>query len=99
MQGKILIKNGYIKDIPTLINVFLNTNIWEFWNTAPNEDKSIQKNIRNIIPNIKNIIYFITKFFLTFRAILFAKDKLGCFLISKIFLSDRNIYLITTQIK
>ena len=55
-------KNGYIKDIAKLINVFLKINIWVFGYTAPKEDNNIQKNTRNIRPNKKNIIYLITKF-------------------------------------
>ena len=94
IQGNILMKKGYIKNIPIQINVFSNTIICVFWNTAPKEDNNIQKNIRKIIPDIKNIIYFIIKFFLTSVAISFAFDKLGCILTCKMFLSDKNISLI-----
>ena len=31
MLGNILIINGYIKDIPKLINAFLKIIIWVFW--------------------------------------------------------------------
>ena len=62
-------KKGKIKEIPKLIKVFSITIICVFWYTAPNEDKSIQKNPSIIIPNIKNIIYLILKFFLTYMAI------------------------------
>ena len=55
-------KKGYTKDIAKLINVFLNINIWVFGYTAPKEDNNIQKNTRNIRPNIKNIICLIIKF-------------------------------------
>ena len=59
IHGKMLLKNGYIKDIPKLINVFLMINIWVFKYTAPNEDNKTQRNKRNKDPNIKNIKYLI----------------------------------------
>ena len=37
--GNILIKKGYIKERPKLINVFLIRYTCVFWNTAPKEDK------------------------------------------------------------
>ena len=37
--GIILIKNGYIKERPKLIKVFLIRYTCVFWNTAPKEDK------------------------------------------------------------
>ena len=62
-------KKGYIKDNAKLINVFLKIKICVFGYIAPNEDKSIQKNPRKIIPNIKYIVYLIIKFFLSFSEI------------------------------
>ena len=87
-------KKGYTKDIAKLINVFLNINIWVFGYTAPKEDKSIQKNTRNIRPKMKNIIYFMIKFFLTLSDIEYANDGNICCLTLLIFLSDKNIILI-----
>ena len=94
MQGNILMKNGYIKDIEKLINVFLKIYIWVFGYTAPNEDNNIQKNTRNIRPNMKNIICLITKFLLSFSAILYASDGVNCLFIRAIFLSVKNMIFI-----
>ena len=50
--GNKLIKNGYKKEKPKLINVFSIRYICVFWNTAPKEDKLYQQNKRNINPII-----------------------------------------------
>ena len=87
-------KKGYIKEISTLINVFLNINIWVFGYTAPNEDNNIQKKTRNIRPNMKKITYLIIKFLLTFSETEWAADGFNCLLTWIIFLSDKNIIFI-----
>ena len=65
MHGNTIIKKGYIKEIAKLIKVFLKINIWVFEYTAPNADNNIQKNTKNIRPEIKNIIYLMIIFFFT----------------------------------
>ena len=52
IPGNKLIRNGYIKEIPKLINVFSIRYFCVFWNTAPKEDKWYQQNKRNTIPII-----------------------------------------------
>ena len=64
--GNILIINGNTKEIAKLTKTFLKINIWVFGYTAPKEERSIQKNPRNINPKMKKIVYLITKFFLSF---------------------------------
>ena len=91
-------KNGYIKDIAKLINVFLKINIWVFGYTAPNEDNNIQKNTKNKRPKVKNIIYLRIKFFLTLSEIVYASDGVIFLLTWIIFLSDKNMIFIIVVI-
>jgi len=52
VEGRMLIINGYTKEIKKLNNVFFTRIICVFWKTAPKEDKNSQKIARNIIPMI-----------------------------------------------
>ena len=98
IQGNILIKNGYSKDIAKLINIFLKINIWVFWYTAPNEDNNIQKKPRKIKPKIKNIVYLIIKSFFTFSEMVDASDDVWALRTLIIFLSDKNtIFIIVVR--
>ena len=66
-------------------------NIWVFGYTAPKEERSIQKNTRKTSPNMKYIIYLITKFFLALSEKECANVKEVCCRTLEIFLSDKNI--------
>ena len=66
-EGKIFIKNGYMNEIEKLIKVFFIRTISEFLYTPPKDDKNIQHIILIIIPNKKNIIYFILNLFMTLK--------------------------------
>ena len=94
MDGIILIKNGYIREIPKLINVFSKTITCVFWYTAPNDDKNNQKIPKNIRPKIKNIEYLMIKFVLVLVDISYAEIYVFCSFTSLKFLSDKNINLI-----